>query len=90
MTQNKDKSAEYLSTSDVARLLGVSRIAVFKKIQSGKIRAERFGRNYLISRTALAEALGELVSEKRKQDIDVTVKDIVTQYRDALKRLGKE
>ena len=36
---------EYLSTSEVAKILGISRIAVFKKIKSGEIKAEKKGRN---------------------------------------------
>ncbi len=47
MNENKVKK-EYLSTSELAKLLGVSRIAVFKKIKSGKIKAFKIGRNYVV------------------------------------------
>lgn len=39
---------KYLSVKQVADELGISRIAVWKKIQSGAIKAFRFGRNYSI------------------------------------------
>jgi len=39
---------EYYSIPEAAALLGVSRIAVFKKVKSGKMSALRFGRNWAV------------------------------------------
>lgn len=47
MNESKLKK-EYLSTAELANLLGVSRIAVFKKIKLGKIKAFKIGRNFVI------------------------------------------
>ncbi len=42
------ESKEFFTTSELAKKLGISRIAVFKKIKSGKIRAQKMGRNFVI------------------------------------------
>jgi excisionase family DNA binding protein len=36
------------TTSEVAKLLGISRVAVFKKIKSGEIKAQKIGRNFAV------------------------------------------
>ena len=36
---------KYLSTTEVAKLLEVSRVTVFNRIKSGEIKAEKIGRN---------------------------------------------
>ena len=41
-------SDQYISVMEAAKQLGISRIAVFKKIKNGQIRAERMGRSYSI------------------------------------------
>ena len=41
---------KYFSAPELAKLLGVSRTAIFKRIQSGQIHAEKVGRNYIIPR----------------------------------------
>ena len=64
----------FLTTSEVAKLLGVSRIAVFKKIKSGEIRARKIGRNFVIDKKDIAEVLGDLLAVSRKGEIDKTVK----------------
>ena len=49
----KTSTKPYFSTTEVAKILGVSRIAIFHKIKKGQLEAERYGRNYLISHEAL-------------------------------------
>ena len=39
---------EYFSTTEVAKILGISTVAVWKKIKEGKLKADRFGRNFMI------------------------------------------
>ena len=79
-----------LSTSGAAKLLGISRIAVFKKIKSGEIKAKKVGRNFVIAREDLHEALGTSLGEGRKKFIEDSVKRTVKEYGEALKMLGKE
>ena len=52
-----------LPTSEVAKVLKISRIAVFKKIKSGEIKAEKIGRNYVIPKEEVLKALGLVIGE---------------------------
>ncbi len=86
INQNKG----FLSVSEVAKLLRVSRIAVHKQIKSGRLRAEKVGRNYIVARADVETALGTSVSTKQKADIKRIVKKAVREYKVAFRRLGKE
>jgi len=44
---------EFLSTTELAKILGISSAAVFKKIKKGQIKAEKGGRNFIIRRKNL-------------------------------------
>ncbi len=46
---------KYFSTAEVAEMLGISRIAVFKKIKSGKLKAMQVGRGYVIAKNDFLE-----------------------------------
>ena len=81
---------EYLSTSEVAQLMGISRVAVFKKIKSGEIEAVKIGRNYAIRREHLPEILGGVLSDAQKNTVEEAVKKVVTEYGETLRLLGKE
>lgn len=81
---------DFFSTSDVAKLLGISRIAVFKKIKSGDIRAEKKGRNFVVHRKNLPDILGTVLRETKKQEIERAVKKTVEEYGETLRLLGKE
>ena len=89
MNQNKDKK-EYLSTSEIAKLMGVSRIAVFKKIRNGSIKAFKVGRNYVVPMEEFRSAIGTFISPERKREIDEVVKKAVEEYGVALRKLGAE
>jgi len=94
MTKNKhflEKSEKkYYSAPEIAKLLGISRTAIFKKIKSGQINAEKVGRNYIIPKEEYAAILGIFVPERRKKDIEDTVERVVKKYGSALKKLGRE
>lgn len=40
----------FLSTAELAKILRISRVAVFKKIKEGKIKAVKVGRNFVIEK----------------------------------------
>lgn len=42
-------TATFISTAELAKRLGVSRIAVFKMIKKGKVPAERIGRSFAVA-----------------------------------------
>ena len=81
---------QFLSTTDLAKLLGVSRVTVFKKIKKGEIKAIRIGRNFAIDKKYLSQINGQVLTKKNKQIIDRAVKKTVNQYGETLRLLGKE
>ena len=80
----------YISIPELTKLLELSRIAVYHKVKSGKIKAIRVGRNYAISQKYIQEILGHELGVSEKQKIKDAVKRTVEEYGDVLKRLGKE
>ncbi|PIR87694.1 MAG: hypothetical protein COU10_03420 [Candidatus Harrisonbacteria bacterium CG10_big_fil_rev_8_21_14_0_10_45_28] len=70
---------KYFSTPQVAKILGVSRIAVFKQIQSGKIFAIKVGKNYMVNKRDLLKVSGKRLDKesrraKKMQKTRITVK----------------
>lgn len=83
----KDK---YISIAQLAKILGISRIAVYKKIKTGKLKAIRIGRNFAIPQKYVAHILGKTLQEKDKKEIDSAVKKTVEEYGEVLRLLGRE
>lgn len=81
---------KFFSTAEIARILNISRVAVFKKIKTGQIKAEKIGRNYVVRAEDLGEIIGNTLSENKKQDIERAVGKTVKEYRRTLELLGKE
>ncbi len=81
---------KYISTAELAKLLHVSRVAIFKKIQSGKIKAFKIGRNYVIPIEEVMSSIGTFISPERKSEIDEVVKTAVKEYGNTFKLLGEE
>lgn len=81
---------ELFSTIEVAKLLGISRVAVFKKIKSGEIKAKKVGRNYVVNKKDLPEILGSFLREEKKREIESAVKKAIHDYGETLRLLGKE
>ena len=81
---------EYLSIPQLARLLGLSRVAVYKKVKKGQIKAVRIGRNFAIHQKQLSQILGQSLSPARKKQIDQAVRRLIRDYSETLKLLGRE
>ena len=81
---------DFLSTSELAKILGVSRIAVHKKIKKGEIAATKIGRNYVIAKKDLGGVLQGTIGESEKREVAASVKKTVKEYGETLKLLGKE
>jgi len=60
-------SEKYFSTAEVAEMLGISRIAVFKKIQSGKLAAMKVGRGYVIDKKDFLDLHKEMLAKERRK-----------------------
>lgn len=87
MPKNRTK---FYSTTEVAKLLGLSRIAVFKKVQSGVIKATKVGRTYVIAQADLPEVLQSSVSRARQREIQAVVGRVVKEYGETLRLLEQE
>jgi len=82
------KNKEFLSTAELAKILGISRVAVFKKIKKGKIKAMKVGRSFIIRKKKLTGILPMGISDEGKREIDAAVKKTVKEYGQTLKMLG--
>ncbi len=80
---------EYYSLAELGKILGISRIAVYKKVKKGEIEAIRIGRSYAVPKTVLSAILGKNLGEKGKKTIEKAVKKAVEDFGDVLKQLGK-
>jgi excisionase family DNA binding protein len=85
-----DKEKQYITIPEVAKILGISRIAVFKKVKQGTIKAIRIGRNYAIPRRYLNSIVGKSLNKEARQEIEAAVKRTVREYGETLKLLGKD
>ncbi len=81
---------EVITTAELAKLLGISRVAVFNKIKKGQIKAIKVGKTYAIPAKSLGYILGKTLSRAQKQKIDLAVAKTVKEYGQTLKLLGKE
>ncbi|MEA3306163.1 MAG: excisionase family DNA-binding protein [Elusimicrobiota bacterium] len=80
---------EFYSVPEFAKELGISRIAVFKKVKNGKLPAIRIGRNWAIPANQLApllelknimpentmKAQNEILEGESKQNIEIDAMD---------------
>lgn len=89
--ENKDKKI-FFTTAEVAKLLKISRVAVFNKIKSGYIKAEKIGRNYAVQREEIEHLLdgNNKLTQKDKQEISSAVERAVKEYGEAIRLLGRE
>lgn len=79
---------EYITIPQLAKLLGISRIAVYKKVKKGEIKALKIGRIYAIPKEYISGILGIEVSEKTKKEINSAIQKTIRDYGDTLKLLG--
>ena len=83
------KNRRFLSTTELGKILGISRIAVYKKIKAGKIKAMRVGRNFVIDRKDLGGILNEELTDKEKVKIRKAIKKTIGEYGETLELLGR-
>lgn len=78
----------FLSTTQLAKILNISRVAVYKKIKSGQIKAIKVGRNFVIDKKDLGGILDDKLGKKEKLEIERAVKKTVKEYGETLRLLG--
>lgn len=84
-------SNNFLSTSQVAELLNVSRITIFRWIKEGTLKAHKVGRNYVVSQEEFRKHVGKQpLSEDEKNNIEKLVEKVVTDYGETIRMLGSE
>lgn len=74
----------FISTTEAARKLGVSRVTVFNKIKSGEISAIKIGRNYAIPEEEVA---ANSLRAYDKGKLDEYVSKITDDYQETLQML---
>lgn len=85
MTEKK-----YITIPELAKIMGVSRIAIYNRVKKGQIPATKIGRNYVITDKTIASLLGKKVSPKGKKQIDAAVHKTIKEYGEVLRQLSKE
>lgn len=81
---------KYITIPQLAKLLGLSRVEVYRKVKKGQIPATKIGRVYAISDRDIASILGKKMTAKEKKRVDAAVKKTVQEYGEVLKWLGAE
>lgn len=81
---------KYITIPQLAKMMGLSRIEVYRKVRKSQIKAEKIGNMYVITDSEVAHILGEKTSDKDKSRIEKAVKKTVKEYGDVLRKLGKE
>ncbi|MBD3264656.1 MAG: helix-turn-helix domain-containing protein [Candidatus Omnitrophica bacterium] len=84
------KGKEYYTIPELAKILGISRIAVYKQVKKGEIKAIKIGRNYAIPRKCIDNILGKTLGKDVKSELDKAVVRTVSEYGEVLRLLGKE
>jgi excisionase family DNA binding protein len=84
------KKQDYLTIPQVAKLLGISRIAVYRKVKKGQIKAQKIGRNYLIQRDVIGGVKGKPLSASERKRIDAAVRKAFKEYHETFRLLGQE
>ena len=80
---------EFLSTTELAKLMGISRVSVYRKIKRGDIKAIKAGRNFIIKKSDLGGVLDRELTRAEKDRINKIVDRVIEEYGEALEMLSK-
>lgn len=80
---------KFISTEEAAKILGISRIAVFNRIKSGSLKAEKVGRNYIIAEEEVLKIKIVKLMGSDQDKIDQGLNRVVEEYKETLKLLEK-
>ncbi len=78
---------KFISSTELAKILGISRAVVYKRIKKGQIKAVKVGRNYIINKEELGGILNDDLTRGDKEMIDEVVKRVVKEYGETLELL---
>jgi len=86
----KSVNKKFYTIKELADIMKISRIAVFKKVQNKQIKAEKVGRTYMILKDDVGEVIKDDLSKKLKIEIEEGVSKVIKEYGETLKLLGRE
>ncbi len=81
---------QYITISDLANTLGISHVAVWKRIKKGQISAEKIGNMYVITDKEFANIMGEKTTAEDQTQIENAVKKTMKDFGEVLRKLGIE
>jgi len=81
------RKTRYISVAQLAKRMGISRVAVYKQIRRGRIKAERIGNMLAIPENFPKE---RALSKEMKERIDKAVRKTFAEYGEVIKRLGRD
>lgn len=87
--KRKKENKQFLSTTELAEILGISRIAVYKRIKKGKIKAQKIAGNYVVNKKDLGGILKKELTKKEKSEIEKIVKRVIKEYGETLRLLAQ-
>jgi len=79
-----------LTIPELAKKLGISRVAAWSRIKKGEIPAVKVGRQYVVSARDARVAAGEELSPEHQEWLEDAVARVVREYGPVLKRLSRE
>lgn len=85
MTSMSNK--KHVTITELAKIMNLSRVQVFRKIKSGEIPAEKVGNIYIIPAEYASLYTGEMTARDEKM-IAKGVDRVVSQYGEVLKKLA--
>lgn len=83
-----DNNKEMLSVAEAAKLMGISRMHVLRRIKKGEIRATKVGRSFIINRSDLP-GIYRSITEEDKKEVEEAVDKTFEDYSDVIRKLGK-
>ena len=84
------EAKKFLTVTQLANILGISRVAIHKRIKKGEIKAIKIGNIYAIPKSYVSEIFGRTLGKHQKNIIDKAVHKAVKEYGEVLIRLGNE
>jgi excisionase family DNA binding protein len=80
---------DFLTITELAKIMNLSRVQIFRKIKAGQIPAQRVGNIFLIPKDFADSFSGEMTAKDEKT-IESGVKKIFKEYGSVIKKLGNK
>jgi transcriptional regulatory protein LevR len=79
----------FISTREAMEITGYSRMHILRLIKSRVIKGKKIGNAYIVERNSIGGIYKEMTSSDKSQ-IEKGVDRVISEYGEALKKLGKE